>query len=150
MAEILYPELSFQVVGAAMEVHKALGPGFLEAVYHTALAHELGLQGVSFESHLALPVTYKGIVVGRYEADMVIADKIVLELKSVQALNAAHIAQAHHYLAATGLHLAILLNFGRESLETKRVAKWSSALTRPPVQPHTQIRVIREIRGQCF
>ncbi len=60
-----YPsELSFQVVGAAMEVHKALGPGFLEAVYHTALAHELGLQGVSFESHLALPVTYKGIVGG--------------------------------------------------------------------------------------
>ncbi len=123
MAEILYPELSFQVVGAAMEVHKALGPGFLEAVYHTALAHELRLQGVAFASQLALPVTYKGVRVGVYEADMVVDEKIVLELKAVQALNAAHIAQAHHYLAATGLRLAILLNFGRESLETKRVAK---------------------------
>ncbi len=123
MTELLFAELSYQVVGAAMEVHKALGPGFLEAVYHTALAHELGLQGIPFTSHTALPVVYKGVKVGLYEADMIVDEKIIVELKSVQALNAAHVAQAHHYLAATGLRLALLLNFGAKSLETKRVAK---------------------------
>lgn len=123
MAEILYKDLSYQVVGAAMEVHRQLGPGFLEAIYHNALVHELALQAIPFESKKVLPVMYKGQPVGDYEADIIVADKIVLELKSVQALNAAHIAQAHHYLAATGLRLAILLNFGRESLDMKRVAK---------------------------
>jgi GxxExxY protein len=123
VAEILYRELSFKVVGAAMEVHRHLGPGFLEVVYHNALVQEFELQGIPFESKKPLPVVYKGKTVGMYEADIVVEEKIVLELKCVRALNAAHIAQAHHYLAATGMRLAILFNFGHESLDMKRVAK---------------------------
>ncbi len=123
MAEILYRELSFQIIGAAMEVHRTLGPGFLEAVYHNALVHELSLRAIPFESKRHLPVSYKGVSVGTYEADLIVDDKIILELKAMRALSAAHIAQAHHYLAATGLRLAILVNFGAPSLETQRVVK---------------------------
>ena len=123
MAEILYKEQSYAVVGAAMEVHSQLGPGFLESVYHTALAHELGLRNIAFVSRRPLPVMYKGQLVGQYEADLVVDQAIILELKAVSTISAAHIAQAHHYLAATGLRLAIIMNFGADSLETKRIAK---------------------------
>ena len=118
-------------VGAAMEVHRILGPGFLEAVYQAALAHELTLRGIRFEEHKRLPVYYKGVLVGDYEADFAVEDKIIpstssgrrLELKGVSALHPKHRAQAHNYLAATGLRLAILLNFGADSLQHKRVVK---------------------------
>ena len=123
MAEIFFKELSFAVVGAAMEVHRQLGSGFLEAVYQKSLAYELTLRNIPFEEQVLLPVYYKGQLVGEYKADFVIDGKIILELKSVSALNAAHVAQAHHYLAATGLRLAILINFGTPSLQTRRVAK---------------------------
>lgn len=64
MAEILYKELSYAIVGAAMEVHRLLGPGFLEAIYQAALAHELSLRAIPFEQHVKLPVTYKGLALG--------------------------------------------------------------------------------------
>ena len=123
MAEIIYKELSYAIIGAAMEVHRILGPGFLEAVYQAALAHELTLRGIRFEQFKKLPVYYKGILVGEYEADFVIEGKIILEIKAVSKLHPRHEAQAHHYLAATGLHLAILLNFGAESLRQKRIVR---------------------------
>ena len=123
MTEILFKDLSYAVVGAAMEVHGQLGRGFLEAVYHRALAHELALRQIPFESKKSLAVLYKGEPAGEYEADMVVDGKIILELKSVAAISAAHAAQARNYLAATGLHLAIIFNFGAESLEYKRVVK---------------------------
>ena len=123
MAEILFKELSFAIVGAAMEVHRQLGLGFLEAVYQKALAYELTLRGIPFEEQKVLSVYYKGELVGEYKADFVIGGKIILELKSVSAISNAHRAQARNYLAATGLRLAILINFGAASLETKRVVK---------------------------
>jgi GxxExxY protein len=123
MAEILFKELSFAIVGAAMEVHRQLGLGFLEAVYQKALAYELTLRGNPFEEQKVLSVYYKGELVGEYKADFVIDGKIILELKSVSAISNAHRAQARNYLAATGLRLAILINFGAASLETKRVVK---------------------------
>lgn len=123
MSEIRHKELSYAIVGAAMEVHRILGPGFLEAVYQAALAHEFTLRGIRFEQYKKLPVYYKGVLVGEYEADMVVEDQIVLELKAVSAFNAAHEAKAHHYLAATGLRLAILLNFGAGSLQHQRVVR---------------------------
>jgi GxxExxY protein len=123
VAEILHKELSFAVGGAAMEVHRHFGPGFLEAVYHKALECELSLCGIPYESHKCLRLTYKDAVVGEYEADMVVDDKIILELKSVSAINAAHVTQAHHYLVCTGLRLAIVLNFGQSSLQMKRIAR---------------------------
>lgn len=123
MAEILYKELSYAIVGAAMEVHRILGPGFLEAVYQAALAHELTLHGIRFEQLKRLPVTYKGVSVGEYAADFVVEDKIILEIKAVSKLHPAHEAQAINYLTATGFRLAILLNFGAGSLQHKRLVK---------------------------
>ncbi len=123
MTEILYKELSYAIVGAAMEVHRLLGPGFLEAVYVAALIHELTLRGMRVEPKRRLPVTYKGVLIGDYEADLIVEDKIILEIKAVAGLHPKHEAQAHHYLTATGLRLAILINFGADSLETKRVVK---------------------------
>jgi GxxExxY protein len=123
MADILFKELSYAVVGAAMEVHRVLGAGFLEAVYEAALGHEFGLRAIPFECQKRLPVTYKGRLVGEYVADFVIDGKIILELKAISRLGPAHEAQAHHYLAATGLRLAILLNFGGTSLQQKRIVR---------------------------
>jgi GxxExxY protein len=123
MTEILFKELSFAVVGAAMEVHKILGPGYLEAVYQAALAQEFALRGIAFEQFKRLPVSYKGVLVGEYVADLVIEDKIIVELKAVSTLNANHEAQVLNYLAATGLRLAILFNFGSPSLQQKRLAR---------------------------
>lgn len=123
MAEILYKELSYAVVGAAMEVHQQLGASFLEKVYQKALAHELTLRQIPFEQYKPLPVTYKGLLVGEYEADFMVDGKIILEIKAISALHPAHEAQAMHYLAATGYRLAILLNFGKESSQQKRVTR---------------------------
>lgn len=123
MAEILYKELSFAIIGAAMEVHRLLGAGFLEAVYQKALAYELTLRNIPFEEQVRLPVTYKGVLVGDYIADFVIDGKIILEIKSVPALTDAHKAQAINYLAATGYELAILLNFGEPRLHQERIVR---------------------------
>lgn len=121
--EILYMELSFEIGGAAMEVHRTLGSGFLEVIYQRALEHELTLRKIAFEAHKKLPVHYKTLRLGEYEADIVVEDKLILELKAVSALNSAHEAQALHYLAATGYRLAILLNFGEASLKSRRIVR---------------------------
>ena len=124
MTEILYKELFFAIIGAAMEVHKILGPGFLESVYQLSLEKELSLRGIPFQHQVELPVSYKGTLVGIYKADLIIDNKIVIEIKGISKLNESHEAQALHYLAATGLQLAILINFGMSSLEYRRVV-WS-------------------------
>lgn len=123
MVELLYKEQTFAVIGAAMEVHKILGPGFLESVYQTALERELTLRRIPFEGKVKLPVTYKDVVVGIYEADLVIDNKFVVEIKAVSKFNASHQTQTMHYLAVTGLRLALLLNFGTSSLQQDRVIK---------------------------
>ena len=123
MVELIYKELTFAVIGAAMEVHRILGPGFLEAVYQVALERELTLRGIPFERQVKLPVTYKDVLIGEYFADLVIDKKFVVEIKAVSKFNASHQAQVMHYLAATGLRLALLLNFGTGSLEHRRVIK---------------------------
>lgn len=118
---ILYKELSYAVVGAAMEVHNQLGFGFLEAVYQGALAHELFLRGIPHQQYRRLTVAYKGKEVGYYEADIVVDDKMILELKAVSQIHPRHTAQSIHYLKVTGLRLAILLNFGAKSLQYERL-----------------------------
>lgn len=123
MTEILFKALSFAIIGAAMEVHNILGPGFLESVYQAALEKELTLRGIPFQHQVELPVSYKGDLVGVYKADLIIDGKIIVELKGISKLNASHQAQALHYLAATGLQLAILINFGIGSLDYRRVVK---------------------------
>ena len=133
MTEILYKELSYAIVGAAMEVHRTLGPGYLEAVYQAALAHELMLCSLPFEEQVQLPVYYKGKLVGDYIADFVIDSKVILELKAVTELHDSHRAQAINYLASTGFQLAILLNFGSTRLQQERLVRFQSksALVRP-------------------
>lgn len=123
MTELLYKELTFAVIGAAMEVHRILGPGFLEAVYQVALERELTLRAIPFEKQVKLPVKYKEAIVGDYLADFIIDGKLIVEIKAVSNFNSQHQAQAMHYLAATGLHLALLLNFGTGSLEHRRGIK---------------------------
>ncbi len=123
MSKLLHQELSFALNGAAMEVHRQLGPGFLEAVYQTALAHELSLRAIQFKQLIPLTVTYKGTIVGNYEADFIVEDKVVLELKATSTFHNRHTAQAINYLTTTGLELAILYNFGSDSLQKKRVVR---------------------------
>jgi len=123
MAELLYKELAYAIVGAAMEVHNTLGPGFLETVYRKALLVELRLRGIPFEEEKMLPVYYKGQLLGTYMADIAVDGKVILELKAVSNIVKAHEAQALHYLTATGLQLALILNFGASSLEHKRIVK---------------------------
>jgi GxxExxY protein len=123
MTDLLYKELTFKVIGAAMEAHRIPGPGFLEAVYQGALERELNLRTIPFERKVKLPVIYKDVVIGDYEADLVIDKKFIVELKAVSKLNSSHEAQALHYLTATGLDVALLLNFGAGSLEHRRVIK---------------------------
>ena len=98
-----------------------MGPGFPEAVYARALLHELGKAGIPFESEKPAEVFYDGVRCGEFRMDLVADERIVVELKALQALNDEHVAQAISYLKAAGLRLAILINFGAKSLETRRV-----------------------------
>ena len=105
-------ELSSKIIGASIEVHKALGPGLLESAYEECLCHELGLQGVSFEKQKPLPIKYKGKGLGcGYRLDIVVEDAIILELKSCERIEAIHRAQLLTYLKLYGLNLGLILNF---------------------------------------
>lgn len=105
-----------------MEVHKELGNGFLEAIYHEALLHELNVKGIPFESNKKLNVHYKNILLNKsYFADIVCYDKIILELKAMDDLHSDHESQIINYLKATGYKLGVLINFGKKSLQYKRI-----------------------------
>jgi GxxExxY protein len=120
---MLYEELSGMVIGAAMEVHKRLGSGFLESVYEHALALELAERQIPFETQAPITVVYKQVQIGEYRPDFLVDRKMILEIKATNALIAEHYAQVLHYLTATGLRLALLLNFGGRSLQFKRVIR---------------------------
>lgn len=100
-----------QVIGAAIEVHRKLGPGFLESVYEEALAIELQLRDVPFVRQAPVAMNYKGYVVGEGRIDMVVADMLLVELKTVEALGEIHRAQVISYLKASRLNLGLLINF---------------------------------------
>ena len=120
---MLYERLSGSVIGAAIEVHRLLGCGFLESVYERALAMELKRQLIPFEQQVPITILYKEAEVGEYRADFLVDGKIILEIKATTALAAVHFAQAIHYLTATRLRLALLLNFGGTSLQVKRIIR---------------------------
>jgi GxxExxY protein len=119
--KILYKEESYKIFAAAIQVWKTLGYGFLEKVYENALAIELRGRGMVCEQQKPVKVHYSGYIVGDYMADIVVDGKIILELKSARAIDDAHIAQTLNYLKATGLRLALILNFGPEKMESKRM-----------------------------
>ena len=119
--EFLYQDLSGEIIGAAIEVHKTLGPGFPERVYQVALEHELTLREIPFESQKQVLVIYKGIVAVEYFIDLIVDGKIILELKALNDLEPVHEAQAMSYLKASKLRLALLLNFGQKIIQSKRI-----------------------------
>jgi GxxExxY protein len=109
------------IIGAALEVHRILGPGFLEAVYQDALAKELGLHNVPFRAQSEIPVFYKGEKLSpTYRADFICFDSVILELKAIRQLTVVDEAQVLNYLKASGLRIALLVNFGAPSLQHRR------------------------------
>ena len=122
------PELdgaAHAVVEAAMEVHRILGPGFLEAIYEEALGIELTLRGVVFRRQVPISLDYKGVAVGHARLDLLVADRLVIELKAVDSLASIHWAQLLSYLKATKLTLGLLINFNVPTLRQgiKRVIR---------------------------
>jgi GxxExxY protein len=123
--DLLYEDESYAIRGAAMEVHRLLGCGFLEAVYQQAMEIEFSQRGIPFVSQQEIPIHYKGHLLNkRYTADFVVFDKIIVEIKALDLLTTLEEAQILHYLKASGLKLGFLINFGAESLESKRMV-WS-------------------------
>ncbi|MSO23945.1 MAG: GxxExxY protein [Acidobacteria bacterium] len=110
-----------KVVGAVYEVANTLGAGFLEKVYERALVAELRLRGIRAEGQVPLRVVYKGEAVGDYYIDILVENKLVLELKCVQALTDEHLAQTLNYLKATGHQVALLINFQHPKVEWRRI-----------------------------
>lgn len=120
--DLVYKEEAFNIIGACMEVHKELGSGFLEAVYHEALMHELNERKIPFQTNVKLQVSYKKLVLNKvYYADLICYDKIIIELKAMDGLTSEHESQVINYLKATGYQLGLLINFGTKSLQYKRI-----------------------------
>ena len=116
-------QLAFRVIGAAIEVHRLLGPGFLEAVYEEALCVELGLRGAAFARQVPVGLRYKGRTVGEARLDLLVDECLVVELKAIERTAPIHVAQTLSYLKATRLRLGLLINFNVTTLRTgvKRV-----------------------------
>jgi GxxExxY protein len=122
--KLLYKDESYKIIGAAMAVHRELGSGFLEAVYHEALEIEFKHQYIPHQSEAMLPIKYKDVILQKqYFADFICYDKIVVEIKAVKELDSIHEAQVFNYLKATGYKLGLLINFGEESLTYKRLVR---------------------------
>ena len=113
-------DLTEKIIGCAMKVHSELGPGFLESVYQKALAHELGKSGLDARLEEPVTVRYDGVVVGTFSADLLVEQKVLVELKANQTLVPANGAQLANYLTATGMEIGLLMNFGAARLEIKR------------------------------
>ena len=115
--------LSREIIGAAIEVHRTLGPGYLESMYEEALCHELTLRGIPFLRQHAFAVSYKGHPIGEGRIDLLVGEKVIVELKTVDKFAPIHVAQAMSYLRAMNLKLALLINFHLATLKdgVKRV-----------------------------
>lgn len=113
-------KLTYKIRSCVYEVSRELGAGFLEQVYKNALLHELSNAGLKYESEKKIPVQYKGVEVGRYAADIIVEEKVILELKAQKQLTKAHEAQVLNYLKATGIKIGLLINFTHPKAEVKR------------------------------
>jgi GxxExxY protein len=119
---LLFEEESYKIIGAAQEVHKNLGSGFLEGVYQEAMEMELTERKIPFVAQRELQIIYKGKILNKkYYADIVCFDKIIVELKVSKAIIPEFISQVLNYVNATNFRLGLLINFGSESLEVKRI-----------------------------
>jgi len=122
MGELIYKDEAFKIIGCCMEVHRELGKGHDEVIYKDALEIEFQWQGIPFKREQEYKLTYKGAVLPhKYFADFVVLDKIILEAKAIECLTDSHVKQTLNYLAASKLKLGLLVNFGEDSLNYKRV-----------------------------
>ncbi len=118
---ILYKDLSYRIVGLAMQVHSELGPGFLEKVYENSLLVLFEENGIDARSQVPIPVEFHGRKVGDYFADIIVGDSMLLELKAQDRIAEIHKAQVLNYLKATSYRLGLLINFGKHRLESQRI-----------------------------
>lgn len=124
-------EITAKIIGCAYTVSNTLGIGFVEKVYENALAHEVRKAGRMVQQQYAFKVRYDGIVVGEFCADLLVGERVLVELKAVSALCDEHTAQALNYLRATGKEVCLLINFGTAKIEIKRLlpsTNWKVAL----------------------
>lgn len=119
--KVLYPELSYAIMGIVFEVHNALGGGLRENLYEKAIQKCLNDKGLRYQKQLKIPVKFKNEKVGNRFLDFLIEDKIVLELKSGDRFRKANLEQVYEYLKYSGVRLGILVNFGREEVKYKRI-----------------------------
>ncbi|MFA5817466.1 MAG: GxxExxY protein [Bacteroidales bacterium] len=118
----IYKDECYSIIGAAMEVHKTLGSGFLEPVYQEALKLEFDENGIPWSKEVVLDIIYKGRILDKkYLADFICFGEIIVELKACEALIPEHVAQVINYLKATNKELGLLINFGASSLQYKRI-----------------------------
>jgi len=116
-----YEQETFQIIGAAMKVHRTLGPGFSEKVYQEALAIEFDECGIPYEREKEIHAVYRGTVLkSTFVPDFICYDKVIVELKAVKELDDVHRSQAINYAKIAGLKLSLLINFGKSSLEKER------------------------------
>jgi GxxExxY protein len=130
------PDLTFQVIGGAIEVHRRLGPGLLEHTYRSCLAHELGLLGLRVAAEVPIPIVYKGIELGTtYRADLVVEDLLLVELKAVDQILPVHCMQTVTYLKLSAFKTALLINFNIPCLKdgVRRFANSHLSADRPAV-----------------
>lgn len=121
MADLMCQDLTFAISGAVMDVHRELGPGFLESIYQAAREVELRRREIAFESQRRIAVAYRDVSIGDHVLDLVVHGQVVVELKAVKDLNDQHRAQVLSYLKASRLPVGLLINFAKLSLEHKRV-----------------------------
>ncbi|MCK5559697.1 MAG: GxxExxY protein [Thermoplasmata archaeon] len=120
-----YPhrDLTEKIIGAAIEVQKILGSGFLESIYQKSLEKELTLQNIPFKSQSSIDVYYKNALVGTHVPDLIVDDNVVIELKAVKEINDVMRAQVMSYLYATGYQVGLIINFSKPVIDVKRVIK---------------------------
>ena len=120
-AELLHSEVTRDIIGVAMEVHRILGAGFLESVYEESLAIEFDLRRIPYERQKPIDVRYKGRTAKQFACDFVVSNKVIVELKAIKGITNVEQAQVLNYLKSSGLELGLLLNFGCSSMEIKRM-----------------------------
>ena len=130
MENLQYKDITSGIIGAAMQVHRALGCGFQEVIYQRALAIELKRKGLTFEREIKIPIFYEGLSIGSRRVDFLVEKCICVELKAMTQLEEVQLAQAKNYLEAFKLDVGLLINFGAASLEFKRVERRKK--TSPP------------------
>ena len=116
-----HEELTGRIIAAAIEVHRRLGPGFLESIYENALVIALKQAGLKVSQQMEISIEFDGIVIGKHRLDLLVQDTIVVELKAVKSLEDVHFAIVKSYLRAAGKEHGLLINFAKPTIEVKRV-----------------------------